>query len=88
MTSEHRPRQHPIMNPEAAAAVLRQLVAGWDTDDQDAFVRALAEARRLLGRLSMTEPAIHAAIGLEAILTANVAEARPETLSAPTDRQE
>ena len=49
MTSEHRPRQHPIMNPEAAAAVLRQLVAGWDGDDQDAFVRALAEARRLLG---------------------------------------
>lgn len=49
MASEHRPRQHRIMNPEQCAAILRRLVTCWDADDNSEFIIALAEARQLLG---------------------------------------
>ena len=78
MTSEYRPRQHPLMNPEAAAAVLRQLVAGWDGDDQDAFVRALVEARRLLGASApRQEPETSVADSLRSLLTDERGEKQP-----------
>ena len=43
-------REHPIVNPEHCAAILRNVLTARDSDNQPAFVAALADARRLLGR--------------------------------------
>jgi hypothetical protein len=58
MTSEARPRQHRIVNPEHAIACLRRLVAAWErgcllhpqvaADKRAEFLGALREAERLL----------------------------------------
>lgn len=48
MSSEHRPREHRLVNPETASALLRTIVAAWDADDSEAFYRSLAAARELL----------------------------------------
>lgn len=47
MSSEHRPRTHPIVNPEVSAALLRRLVGAWESGDAGALEIALNEASRL-----------------------------------------
>ena len=49
MASEHQPRKHRLINPEASAALLRRLVSAWDADDLPTIQAAIEEARRLTG---------------------------------------
>ena len=48
MSGEHRPRQHRLINPETASALLRRVVIAWDTNNDDACTAAIREARELL----------------------------------------
>lgn len=47
MADDRRPAHQ--LEPDVAKAILSRLVHGWDYDDQEAFLDALKEARRLLG---------------------------------------
>lgn len=47
-------RQHPIVNPEHCAAILRRIVAAWDRPDidrrrEEELRQAIADAKALLG---------------------------------------
>lgn len=65
MSSEARPRQRRIVNPEHLDALLRRIVAAWKQQDDAALDAAIADAVRLLGL-----PPAQAAQSAEALATA------------------
>lgn len=49
MSSEARPRQRRLVNPEHLDAILRRIVAAWHQQDDAALDAAVADAARLIG---------------------------------------